>query len=371
MTTRHCPSCWIVLPLSGEANCDCDGGTVVAAPAAQQTPRQAKTRPCPAQTEIDRSNPVPVEPPPDLAPPRDRTTTERLRELPDLAAHLALRLTTSRPGTEPTGTRRDPAETAPVHLAILHALDPRHRYAGDNMPAYLDDEAWRCPHATHSKDDCPWEADDDGRQGLLPDLAAWARMIHGDLEQYAPHLPDELPDRFTIANCCDWLARHHGRWMSLVAGPSPALSATSADQLRHAHTEMDRDVTRWHNRLRNELGERDPVTLRHTTAGGCGNIIEPRDGGTWYACTGCGEVFDHAAGLKRLAELQAPPTLAEASVATGISMTTLRRWVGDKSLLPINPGVRPARYRLRDVRAEAEREKRFRDATGRFVGRVD
>lgn len=371
MTTRHCPVCWIALPLSGEANCDCDGGTVIPALVVEQAPAPVKDRPRLAPPIPDRSNRGPVTPPPDLAPRRDRTTTGRLRELPDLAAHLALRLTTARPNTDPVGSKGDPAETAPIHLAVLHALDPRHRYAGDNMPAYLEDEAWRCPHATHSQRECPWEADDDGRQGLLPDLAIWARMIHGDLEQYDPHLPDDLPEEFTLTTCCDWLAIHHGRWTALVATPSPAVSATSADQLRHAQAEMDRDVTRWHNRLRSELGERDPIVLRHTTAGGCGNVIEPRDGGTWYGCTGCGEVFDHAAGLKRLAELQAPPTLSEAAVANGVSVTTLRRWVADGSLLPVNPGVRPARYRLRDVRAEVERDKRMRDSSGRFVGRVD
>lgn len=355
MTTPHCPVCWIELPLSGEANCDCDGGTVLAAPVAQQAPARTHARPRPSQTVLDRSNQAPATPPPDLAPPAERTTVARLHELPDLAAHLALRLTSSQPGTE-TGGKRDPAETAPVHLAILHALDDRHRYAGDNMPAYMEDEAWRCPHAAHPPRECPWEADDDGRQGLLPDLALWARMINDDLEQYDPELPEDLPEEFTVASVCDWLARHHRRWATLDDGASDQrLSAEVAEQLRRARADMDNDVKRWHNRLRSELGERDPITLRHSTAGGCGHIIEPRDGGTWYGCTGCGEVFDHAAGLKRLAELQAPPTLTEASALTGIPLITLKRRVTDGELTAVNPGRRPARYRLRDVQQAGAR----------------
>jgi len=242
--TGHCPACFIRLPLSGEANCDCDGGTVLPAPVAQQTPAQTHAHPRPCQPVLDRSNRVPVSPPPDLTPPAERTTVARLHELPDLAAHLAYRLTTSRPAAEPGG-RGDPAETAPMHLAILHALDDRPRHSGDLALDYADDEAWQCPHASHPAKECPWEADDDGRQGLLPDLALWARMIAGDLETYDPKLPGDLPDPATITTICAWLLEHHPRWEQLTDGPAARLlSATSHHQLARGQQEMARDVKR-------------------------------------------------------------------------------------------------------------------------------
>ena len=57
MTARHCPQCFIRLPLSGEANCDCEP-RAVAGPVAQRPPVGTNGHPQGREAEIDRSNEV-------------------------------------------------------------------------------------------------------------------------------------------------------------------------------------------------------------------------------------------------------------------------------------------------------------------------
>ena len=51
----HCPTCAVVLPLSGEPNCYCEP-PAVAAPVADEGPVGTLGHPRPNEAEIDRSN---------------------------------------------------------------------------------------------------------------------------------------------------------------------------------------------------------------------------------------------------------------------------------------------------------------------------
>lgn len=55
MTTRHCPTCNVLLPLSGEPNCDCET-PAVAAPVPEQPPMGTHGRSRGYAAGLDRSN---------------------------------------------------------------------------------------------------------------------------------------------------------------------------------------------------------------------------------------------------------------------------------------------------------------------------
>lgn len=266
---------------------------------------------------------------------------DMLRDLPDLAAHLALRATTSTPGAEPGG-RREAATIAPASIAILHALDHRIRYQGDDQIRAREDEAWRCQHHTHDPKHCPNNPtlDDAGRQGALADLAMWARMIHADLDEYDPQ-PDQLPDHHTWTTVCNWLDRHLDQWT--FAYPDEA-------------GEFLRDLTGWHSTMRRELGETDPVRLRHRYGDqACGHEILQRTD-SLFQCRGCLQTWS-LVEMMRQARWHSDVTLAEAADQTGVKLGTLKQWVKRGKLQPVDDR-RPARYRLRDVRDLADQSRR-------------
>ena len=55
----HCPSCFIRLPLSGEANCDCEP-RAVAGPVAQQAPVGTHGHPHPGHDPHSATQPHPM-----------------------------------------------------------------------------------------------------------------------------------------------------------------------------------------------------------------------------------------------------------------------------------------------------------------------
>lgn len=362
---RQCPACGILPALSGEPNCDCDPVTVMKAKLPlthdQIAPRVWTKRAIAMPT--DETETCPVERPQRMeAKPG---TEAQLRDLPDILTHLALRLTSSQPGAEPGGGRREAAHVAPVNIGILHALDDRRRWQSDDMLGALDDERWRCPHATHRPLDCPWEADDGGRQGVLADLDMWADWIFGDLEQWSPKLVDAPPQPATIHGTSGWLATHHCAWLALL---DRDLAAETRGLIEQGQREFEREVHGWHTRLRHELGESDPVPLRHNNLGGCGGQLLPLADGIRHECVDCHEVLTPGEMLG-LARWQSDVTLAEAAEALGpklgITLGQLRQWVKRDTDFPQPVDDRyPARYLLRDLRDHAERRAGKRGRAG-------
>ena len=236
------------------------------------------------------------------------TTRQQLVEIVDLAALLPA-LATSRSGAAagragPSGLAHSPA---PVRLDIIQALDTRPRVHGDDA----EDRAW------HDR------MVGDHRQGLLPDLWQWARMIEAEAMESCPRVPDELPETPTVASVATWLLAHLD-W---------ALEQQWAD-------ELVRDVDWWWRRLRRLAGERDGYAPRCSL---CLFPIVEAEGG-WWRCLGAGHEWSIDSALKRLAEPVV--TLREAAAITGMALGTLKQWSRDGRILPVESG----RYLLNDIR---------------------
>lgn len=335
--SANCPVCNTPRTPSGEPNCWCDPGERIVALGKPVPIPQPPSRLGPIRLDQHDIPTVGVTKP-STELPHHATTTQQLVDLVDIVANLELRLTTSTPGVEQIRTKRPVSEGAPVNVTVLHALDDRVKHLGDSMPDYLEEERWQCQHHSHEPAKCPHENDDQGRQGVLPDLWVWARMMEADLMEADPKLPEELPDPVTMATVTSWLVDHHERWGELF--PQEA-------------AEFAKDVKRWHNRLRAELGEHDPPTLRHTNLGGCGDVLVQLADGVRYECRGCHKVLTPGEMLS-LAKWQADVTLTEAAVALEVPRGTLDRWVSSGWVAPVRTG-RPALYALRDIRDVKER----------------
>lgn len=345
--TEACPHCWTTPALDGSCCCE-----QPVKPPPAPTPARALRQ---LDLDVHREEEPAVKPEPLRA---KEGTAGQLADLPDIVAHLALRLTSSAPGAEHGGGRREAAHVAPVNVGVLQILDDRRRH-GDDILTRRDDERWRCQHHSHSPADCPHAdtEDDAGGQGVVADLETWADWISGDLEQWHPQLPEEVPDDSTLAGLCDWLARHYPRWQELL---DSGLSDESHQLVARAIDQFERDVRRWHTALRRELGETDPVPLRHANLGGCGGRLLPLTDGIRHECVECHEVLTPGEMLG-LARWQSDVTLAEAAEVLGLSVDRVRQWVKRDPTFP-RPvdNSYPARYLLRDVRAYAEQRGALR-----------
>lgn len=237
------------------------------------------------------------------------TTRQQLVEINNLAADLPALLTTrSQPETgSRTGGAAIAHSPAPVRLDILHALDTRIRDHSDDAEA----RAWHDRLAA------------DHRQGLIPDLYQWCKLI--DAEARDTNLtPADLPDPPTLSTVTGWLHTHLD-W---------ALT-------QHWSGELVRDVDWWWRRVRHLTGERDPYQPRCTL---CLFPYVEAEGG-WWRCQGCGTEKSIDTGLKQLTEPLV--TISQAAALTGTPLRTLRRYA--EGLLPVTQDDRMPHYRLRDL----------------------
>lgn len=253
-------------------------------------------------------------------------TRKQLIDLVDLAALLPALLTTR---TAPASGSRRAGEASianspsPVRLDVLQALDGRLRDSGDDA----EDRAWHDRMAGEH------------RQGLLPDLWQWARMIEAEAMETSPELPAELPETPTLTSVIEWLLQHLD-W---------ALAQPWA-------VELVRDVDWWWRRVRHLAGERDPYRPRcrrclFPVEPIVGLVVEGHTPGMWR-CSGCGNETSLDAALSRLAEPLV--TLRQAAEITGVPFRTLQSRVRNGRLLAVTSvGERPALFRLRDVRADS------------------
>ena len=148
---------------------------------------------------------------------------QQLRDILDWAAILPALLARRAPTGDTSRTgRRVPGSRPPVRLDVLHVLDTRTRVAGDDA----EDRAWHDRMAS------------DHRQGLLPDLWQWCRLIEAEAMDACPDVPEELPERPVLASVVDWLVKHTP-W---------ALTQPWAD-------EYAADVDWWWRKLREAVGE--------------------------------------------------------------------------------------------------------------------
>lgn len=249
-------------------------------------------------------------------------TGQQLADIVDLAALLPALLTSrtapaSGSGRAPGGsTAHSPS---PVRLDILQALDGRLRDLGDDA----EDRAWHDRMAG------------DHRQGLLPDLYQWAKLIEAEMYDTSPQMPAELPEAPTLTSVVAWLQQHLD-W---------ALT-------QRWSVELVRDIDWWWRRVRHLVGERDPYQPRcprclFPIEPAVGAVVDSHVPGIWR-CLGCGNETSLDAALKRLAEPVV--TLAQAAEITGVPFRTLQSRARAGKLLPVtSSSARPALYRLRDA----------------------
>ena len=180
------------------------------------------------------------------------TTTAQLAQILDWAALLPALLTRRAPtGDSSNSGRRTHGSKPPVRLDILQILDTRRRATGDDA----EDRAWHDRMAS------------DHRQGLLPDLWQWARMIEAEALEGCPDVPDELPEAPTLASVIAWLIKHTIRW-------------TLAQQWA---SEYVADIDWWWRRLRDLVGEASPAGV---PCGRCGETLGMVHLGLWECGAG-------------------------------------------------------------------------------------
>lgn len=209
--------------------------------------------------------------------------TQALVDIPRLYALLpeALRSRTNAAKPSPRGAHNGViGSPAPASVVVLQLLDERTRHGSETDMA-----------AVRELD----RLAGDRRQGLLPELFMWARMIEAEMLDYSPQLPDELPEQPSVENVCAWL-RPTIRW---CAG-------------RQWWDELADDVLDIVRVLRVVLGEVEQANPRHEIRfGGCGYRIDPQPG--YWRCTGCGQEWT-------LHEV----TLPEAAERLGVKLRTLQ-----------------------------------------------
>ena len=242
------------------------------------------------------------------------TTEAQLAQILDWAAYLPALLTRHAPtGDGSRSGRRTPGSKPPVRLDILHLFDTRLRVTGDDA----EDRAWHDRMAS------------DHRQGLLPDLWQWCRLIEAEAMDSCPEPPDELPEQPTLASVVAWLIKHTP-W---------ALSQPWAG-------EYVTDVDWWWRKLRNAMGE--AAVARDVPCSRCHAPLTPVHDGRWECCSGH-TVTIHAVGLR------------EAAREVEVNYETLRRWLGEENVVRLDEsGGRPV-YDLGEVRRVVAGRK-LRDA---------
>ena len=239
---------------------------------------------------------------------------QQLRDILDWAAILPALLTRHAPTGDTSRTgRRVPGSRPPVRLDVLHVLDTRTRVAGDDA----EDRAWHDRMAS------------DHRQGLLPDLWQWCRLIEAEAMDACPDVPEELPERPTIASVVDWLVKHTP-W---------ALTQPWAD-------EYAADVDWWWRKLREAVGE--AAVARDVPCSRCREPLTPVHDGRWE-CRSGHTVTIHAVGLRQAAR------------EVEVNYETLRRWLAEEEVARLaEPGGRPV-YDLGEIRRVVA-GRRLRDA---------
>jgi hypothetical protein len=149
------------------------------------------------------------------------------------------------------------------------------------------------------------------RQGVLPTLASWVRLVDSELwdsgrEHAAP------ADSPTIESECAFILGHVA-WI---------LEQQWADEITDDVTKMLRDC-----QLITGTGT-ELIKLTCTKLG-CGWPVHEQDGGAWYKCTGCGNAWGRLE-LHKMAERKQPKPLAECAKLAGVSEKTLQRYKAQK-----------------------------------------
>ena len=241
-------------------------------------------------------------------------TRKQLAAIPDLYALLPLFLLPGT-GTDDDGRAKASPKRPPGSLAVLDLLDTREKPDAD--PTRQDFDLDRRAGAR--------------RQGVLPTLASWSRLVDSELwDEGREHTPPS--DDPTVAGECGFLLEHL-RWA----------------EDHQWFDELAADIAGIHRDLMRAVREPDPIALRCPI---CTHEVETMANGGWFRCLGCDHRWSRMEA-HRLYERQKPMTLAECAESIGRPVKTLHHWKAQGLLKPVGRDAGGALYRLADVQAAA------------------
>lgn len=186
----------------------------------------------------------------------------------------------------------------PLNLVVLDLQDTREK--PDSDPQRTDYDIDRRAGAR--------------RQGVLPTLASWVRLVDGELwDESVEHEPPS--DAPTVTTECGWLLDHADwivdqQWAVEIADECAAILR----DIRAAIGEFD---------VKNQLA------CMH-----CGWDVHEANGGDYFRCSGCSKTWGRIE-LHRMAERKKPKTLKQCAATIGVSVRTLRYARADGAFKPV------------------------------------
>lgn len=207
----------------------------------------------------------------------------------------------------------------PVNLGVLDLLDGREK--ADSEPTRTDAEIDRLAGAR--------------RQGVLPTLASWVRLVDGELwDADQDHQPPS--DYTTILSETGFLLTHID-WIG---------DQQWAD-------EFVRDLCGIVRDLKQATHQPEPERYSCTR---CGWDIQEMDRGAWYRCVGCSQRWTRIE-LHRMAERKQPRTLKQIAELVGISVSTLRAARNERKFRPVARDGKAELFDLQEVAASVQHLK--------------
>lgn len=251
-----------------------------------------------------------------------RQVHRSLIEIPDLYSLLPLFTGLMSGSGEPSGGGGNPSRP-PANLALVDLTDTREK-----------------PDAEAQRTDYDLDRMAGGRrQGVLPTLASWTRLVDGELWDEGIEHDDPAADP-TVVSECAFLLTHLG-WCSE----------------QQWFDELAADVKSIRRDLRDAVRERDEEPLRCFVEG-CGwgvDRVQPAGAEfPWYRCSGCGTTWSHLE-VYRLHERQKPMRLSACAESLGRPLSTLKEWRQQGWLRPFAREGSTSLYRLVDVQQVALR----------------
>lgn len=193
----------------------------------------------------------------------------------------------------------------PVSLDLVMLTDTATRYHGDDA------------EDAHQVDRMAGER----RQGVLPQLWLWCRMVESEALESCAQLPDDLPEHPDVASCCSWL---------------DAMADWSSTQ--PWFPEMAEDLTSLSRMLQDAIGDPRPYIPRHRKPEGCGDRFRPvRDESgavAFYECAGCGATLNPWARLPDAEKDAGLVGLAELARRLGVPYDTAHTWLNRGQITP-------------------------------------
>lgn len=248
-----------------------------------------------------------------------RAARQALGEIPGLFELLHLFV---EPGVGVTGegyTASSSPARPPINLGVLDLLDGREK--ADSEPTRTDAELDRLAGAR--------------RQGVLPTLASWVRLVDGELWDAGED--HQAPSEYTtVMSECGFLLTHID-WI----GDQQWLG------------EFARDLAGIVRDLRDATHQPAPQRYSCTK---CGWGVAESAALNGYVCTGCHEVWT-VVEMHRMAERKKPRTLKQISDLIGISLTRLRVARNAHEFRPVARDGKAELFDLQEVAAAVQHLK--------------